>query len=176
MLELYKREIEPSEYKPYFAGYIGLTTDKPFGEQVEKQTGIMGDFFEKLNPDILSKSYAEGKWTLGQALGHVSDTERVMSYRALRISRGDKTPLPGFDQDTFANASPCFRYSKNDFLMEYTSVRLGTITLFERMEEEELIRSALVDGHALSTRAIAFIILGHEIHHMNIIKERYLKI
>ena len=174
MLDFYKHEITPGEYKPYFSGYIDLTSKESFPVQMEKNTGLVRDLYERMNENKLSYRYAESKWTLAEVIGHMLDTERIMCYRALRIARGDKTPLPGFEQDDYVLNGPFARYRKDDILMEYTAVRLATATFFEYLSREELASTGVVDMHPVSVRAIAFIILGHELHHYNIIIEKYL--
>lgn len=117
--------------------------------------------------------YAPGKWTIRDILQHVIDTERIFSYRALRIARNDKTALPGFDENLFAfNARGASR-KLDDLLIEFDVVRKSTISLFHSFSEEELLREGYIFQSDISVLAIGFTITGHVIHHMNVISERY---
>ncbi|MEK7726872.1 MAG: DinB family protein [candidate division KSB1 bacterium] len=118
--------------------------------------------------------YAAGKWTIKETLVHISDDERIYAYRALRFARNDSTELPGFEQDDFARASNANARDLNDILDELATVRNATISLFNSFDEEALLRKGRADGKIMSVRAAAYHIAGHELHHMNIIKARYL--
>ena len=122
----------------------------------------------------LSFAYAEGKWTLAELLMHIIDAERVFQYRALRFARNDKTPMAGFDQNDYVPECNAKGRSKKDLLEEYAAVRESTILLFQSFDEEALKRVGNASGSDMSTRAMGFIICGHQAHHLNIIKERYL--
>jgi uncharacterized damage-inducible protein DinB len=119
-------------------------------------------------------AYAPGKWTIKQILGHISDTERIFSGRALRIARGDVTPLAGFEQDAYVAAAGSNRRSLEDLIAEFESVRRSTLTLLESFSKEDWMRTGRVSEWNISVRGIAFTAAGHELHHLAILRERYL--
>jgi uncharacterized damage-inducible protein DinB len=119
--------------------------------------------------------YAEGKWTIKEILGHIVDDERIYVCRALRFARNDATELPGFDQDCYARYSEANKRETRDLLDEFTSVRQSTIAFFKSLDDPALLRSGVANGQSVSVRALAYHIAGHELRHMNIIRERYLK-
>lgn len=118
--------------------------------------------------------YAEGKWTIKEILGHLIDDERIYSYRALRFARNDSTELPGFDQERYAEYSDANNREINDLLDEFTLVRQSTIALFKSLDDAAFMRSGVADGKRVTVRALSYHIAGHELRHMNIIRERYL--
>jgi hypothetical protein len=122
----------------------------------------------------LSYRYAEGKWTIKEIMAHLIDDERIYAYRALRFARNDQTELPGFDQDDYAIESAANERSLDDLLEEFAAVRRSTIALFNSFDERVWTRSGVASGNVMSVRAAAYHIAGHELRHLNIIKERYL--
>jgi hypothetical protein len=119
-------------------------------------------------------TYASGKWTLKEVVGHLSDDERIFAYRALTIARGDPTPLPGFDEKTYVGAAGFETRALADLLAEYRSVRDATITLLRGLPAEAWLRRGIVNEYEASVRGLAFHIAGHELHHLRILRERYL--
>ncbi|MCC7052635.1 MAG: DinB family protein [Gemmatimonadaceae bacterium] len=117
--------------------------------------------------------YAPGKWSVREAVGHMVDTERVFAYRALRIARGDTTPLPGFDENQFVAHARYDDLPLEQTLGELMAVHAATILLFENMADEAWDRIGTASNHPIGVRALAYIIAGHELHHMNIFRERY---
>jgi hypothetical protein len=124
---------------------------------------------------MVDHQYAPGKWTIRQIIGHLGDGERVFSYRALRFSRGDGTPLAGFDENDYVAAAPFQRVPIEDLLSELENLRRGTIYLFQSLDEEALMRRGEANGKETTVRSLAFIIAGHEHHHLEILRTRYLK-
>ena len=118
-------------------------------------------------------AYAPGKWTINEILQHVIDTERVFSYRALRIGRGDSTPLPGFDQEVFNNHIDANNRDLSDILKELIVLRQSTIWLYDSMNDEALLRKGTASEMTMNPLALSFMITGHFIHHVKIIEERY---
>ena len=131
-------------------------------------------FIESIPSDRLLHRYAEGKWTIKEILGHLIDDERIYSYRALRFARNDSTELPGFDQERYAEYSDANNREINDLLDEFTLVRQSTIALFKSLDDAAFMRSGVADGKRVTVRALSYHIAGHELRHMNIIRERYL--
>jgi hypothetical protein len=120
-----------------------------------------------------SYAYAPGKWTIKQMVGHISDTERIFSYRVLRIGRGDETPLPGFEQDGYVEHAQSNKRTLASLLEEFAAVRKATITLFESFEPEVWLRRGSASGYSTTARGLAFALAGHERHHVRILRERY---
>lgn len=163
------------EYAPYAISYIGLLPDdglvlKHLRDNLEATKA----FILSLPEERLAHRYAEGKWTIKEIVAHISDDERIYVYRALRFARNDRTELPGFEQDDYALYSGANERSVKDLLDELTTVRQATISLFQGLDDEALLRAGVADGKVMSVRAAAYHIAGHELRHVNIIRERYL--
>jgi hypothetical protein len=118
-------------------------------------------------------AYAPGKWTVKEVIGHMGDTERVMSYRALRFARNDSTTLAGFDENTYVPAGRFGRRTIGDLVDELEAVRVATVHLLSHLDEEALARRGFANDAEMSVRALAYIIAGHERHHLNVLRERY---
>jgi uncharacterized damage-inducible protein DinB len=163
------------EYAPYAIRYIGLLPDDGLVlRHMEENLKATREFILSLPGERLAYRYAEGKWTIKEILVHVSDDERIYAYRALRFARGDKTELPGFEQDDYAAHSGANARDIEDILAEFADVRRATVSLFKGLDREALVRVGVADGKVMSVRAAAYHIAGHELRHVNIIKERYL--
>jgi len=163
------------EYPPYAIMYIGLLPDEGLVLQhLQDNLKVTKDFIHSLSEEKLLHRYAEGKWTIKEVLVHIIDDERIYAYRALRFARNDATELPGFEQDDYARHSRANERDIKDILDEYAAVRSSTIALFNGLEEEALIKSGVANENFVTVRALAYHIAGHEMHHINIIKERYL--
>ena len=132
------------------------------------------DYFSSIPKDKLEFRYQPKKWTIKEVLQHIIDTERIFTYRLLRIARKDTTPLAGFDQDIYVDPSEANNKSINDLIEEFSTTRLYTINLINSISNENLKNLGTASNSPVSARACAFILLGHSIWHINIIKERYL--
>jgi hypothetical protein len=164
----------PGEFAPYHDTYISLVAGNDIVTSLDeqrRQTLLLLSGRPESDGDL---RYAPGKWTLKEVLGHLNDTERIMSYRALRIARGDATPLPGFEQDDYVRDGPFAGNSLPDLIEDYIAVRRATLTLFRNLEEKDWTRHGTVNGNNLTVRALAYIIAGHELHHRRLIEEKYL--
>lgn len=167
-------ELPSSEYHPFYRTYIMALGDiELIGGLKTGKTELLS-LFEKIPEEKLDFAYAEGKWSLAEAIVHMIDTERIFQYRALCMARNDKTPLPGFDQDAYVPYSNASNRTKNDLFEEYRAVRSSTIALFSSFDEEAIKRTGTASGSKMSVRALGFITSGHQAHHIRIIKERYL--
>jgi uncharacterized damage-inducible protein DinB len=163
------------EYAPYTIMYIGLLPDDGLVlKYLEENLKTTEDLILSLPEEKLTYRYAEGKWTIKEILVHITDDERIYAYRALRFARNDKTELPGFDQDDYAIHSGANERDVTEILKEFATVRNATISLFEGFDRKALVRAGVADGKIMSVRAAAYHIAGHEMRHINIIKERYL--
>jgi len=123
----------------------------------------------------MSYAYTDGKWSVAEVLVHLMDTERIFQYRALRFARNDKTELKGFEQDDYIPESEANGRDKEDVLREFLAIRNSSIALFKSFHEEQLKRSGKANGATMSVRALGCIICGHQAHHFNILKQRYLQ-
>ncbi|MCU6795511.1 DinB family protein [Paenibacillus sp. WQ 127069] len=162
------------EYNEYFERYVKLVPEGNIREILTQSLKRTTDVFSTITEDQANYQYAPGKWKLKEVLGHITDNERIMSYRLLRIARGDKTPLSGYDQDDLMSGASFDTCPMSDLLEDYAVVRQATLTLLRGLSEDAWARRGIVNGNESSTKAWAYIIAGHELHHMNTVKERYL--
>jgi uncharacterized damage-inducible protein DinB len=164
----------PNEYNPYFEGYINQVPEGNIISLMESQLDDTIRFLKEIPLEKHDYRYAENKWTVKEVLGHIIDCERIFSYRALRIARNDKTPLPGFEQDDYIKHANFSQLKFEDLIEQFFGLRKSTLLMFESFEEEYFTRIGVSNNHEISSRALAYIIVGHVTHHINIIKERYL--
>jgi len=157
----------------YFDRYINLVADvellQAFDKSIEQLHAIDKDFFTKLD----HKRYAPEKWTVKDIIQHVIDSERVFAYRALRFARNDKTLLPSFDENNFAQHTTANLRTINSLLEELTVLRKANRLMYESFDDTMLLRSGKVWKYELSVLAMGFNIIGHQIHHLKVIDERY---
>jgi uncharacterized damage-inducible protein DinB len=168
---------EPGEYANYAEMYIKLLPDDGLIlKHLADNFRMVKDFIYTLPPEKLLYRYAEDKWTIREILVHIVDDERIYSYRALRFARNEKQSMPGFDQDDYARYSGANVRDLANIFEEYEAVRRATIALFNGFPEESLTRKGTGSStyHAATVRALAYHIAGHELRHINIIREKYL--
>ena len=171
----YINEIQPEEYNEYYGYHIKKNNeDVDLLEALTKGLSSTISFFESLPDDKLLYRYAEGKWTPKEVLLHLIDTERIFIYRALRFSRNDKTSLMGFEQDDFMVNNTANERTIPSLLEEYKATRVSSIAVFQNMNVTSSSLIGTASGSPMSARAAGFIICGHEIHHIEIIKEKCL--
>jgi uncharacterized damage-inducible protein DinB len=166
-----RNEIIPADF---YQSYLDLIRDNDFREAIRKNTKQFRRLLESIPRKKIDHAYAEGKWTIRQMLQHIIDAERVFSYRALRLSRKDPTPLPGFDEKKWAAGDGGAGRKWKDLLDEFKAVRESTELLFESMSDDQLRFTGTVNERPLNAFTIGFIIPGHVTHHMQILEERYL--
>ena len=161
-------------YPTYYDYYIGLTnTTDPM--QALRETWMKErDWLEKLTEEDMSKAYAEGKWTVQQVIQHLIDCERILSFRALSISRGEQASLLGFDENAYANASKDCKSDLVALKEEYQAVRWSTVALFHAMSEEQINTIGKANNTATNPKSIALFLAGHALHHWNVLHTRYL--
>ena len=163
------------EYVPYANMYIELADEsKSILDQLEENQQTTIKLIQSFSEEQLSTPCADGEWTIKEILTHIMDNERVFAYRALRFARNDFISLPGYEQDEYIAQVKVNHRPFETFLKEYKAIRQATITLFENMPEEVYTRQGVVSGNPLSVRAAAWIIVGHELHHIQSIRENYL--
>ncbi|WJH33394.1 DinB family protein [Paenibacillus sp. CC-CFT747] len=160
------------EYAGDFGYYIRLVPEGNIIDILLAQEKQMTELLASLTESQGAYRYAEGKWMLKEVVGHIADGERVMTYRLLRFARGDQTPLPGFDQELFI--SPFENWTMPQLAEDYRAVRQSTIALLRGLPEEAWSRKGTANNVSVTARAIAYGIAGHELHHMGVIRNRYL--
>ncbi len=163
------------EIPEYSKGYVNLLSknDNLF-TILENESKNAFEFYAKMPQDKLLYRYSDKKWTIKEILLHIIDTERILAYRALRFARTDNNELAGFDQDKYVIHSKANDRNWQELQEEFKVVRQSTIFLFKSFDKEMLLESGLANNYRFSVDAIGFIIAGHELHHRNIIQERYL--
>jgi hypothetical protein len=166
----------PSEFGAHFGRYINLVEDPDIIRVLENQLASTRALLAGISDETSVLRYEPGKWSIRELAGHVVDSERVFAYRALRFARNDKTELPGFDQDTFAANANFHNLPMQDIRLEYESVRTSTLFLFKHLQPEAWGRRGVANQNEITVRALAFTIAGHELHHMAILKGRYLHV
>ena len=164
---------EPGEYNPYYDRYISLVPGTDILGTLDSQRRQTLLLLSGRNDDDGNFRYAPGKWSAKEVLGHVCDTERIFAYRALRISRGDQTPIEAFEQDEYVKNGPFARMPLEDIVEDYIAVRRATLTLFRNLEEPAWTRRGVANKNEVTVRAIAYTIAGHELHHRRILEEKY---
>lgn len=161
------------EYAPYYEKYISLVAGADILTTLDAQRRQTMLLLSGRDENEGNFRYAPGKWTAKEALGHVCDTERVFAYRALRISRGDQTPMEGFEQDDYAKNGPFGRVALAEIIEDYIAVRRATLTLLRDLDETAWMRRGIANKNEVTVRALAYMIAGHEIHHRKILEEKY---
>lgn len=163
-----------SEHAPYFANYIDLVPENDGLLALENSFMMFGQLTDAMSPSMWRYRYAPEKWSVNEVAQHLIDTEIIFLNRALRIARADKTPLPGFDHDAFVPQSQADYQSLTDIVALGAATRNLTVALFKSLPENSLQNLGTASGHNCSPRALCFMISGHMLHHIHIIKERYL--
>lgn len=164
----------PEEHHEYYSTYIDKVPDEPILDVLRQAPDALDELLSGLSPADEHHAYAEGKWTLREAVGHVADTERIFAQRALHIAREDASPLPGMDQNVWAAASNAAQRPLASLLAEFRHQRQANVELFASFDDEILDRRGIASGFEFSVRALVYIVAGHELHHRAILVERYL--
>ena len=162
------------EYAPPHTGYVNEVPDGDVVALLKKQNGETLRLLGRIGEKKSRHRYAPGKWSIREVVGHMTDTEHVFAYRALRFARGDKTPLPGFDEVAWGNASNADTRTLKSLLEEFAAVRATTLAMIKSFSPELLNRTGTASGHPVSVRGLVYVMAGHERHHVRILKERYL--
>lgn len=162
------------EYSPFYAGYINGVPEGDLLETLTHQLDEILVLCGSIGEPQGDHAYAPGKWTIKEVIGHLNDVERIFAYRALRIARGDTTPLPGFDENAYTPESGANARTLADLGEEFAAVRRATLTLLATFTAETAARRGTASGNPASARAVAWTIAGHAGHHVRILRERYL--
>lgn len=163
----------PGEYAPFYETYVSKVQGGDVIAQLESQRLQTAQFFAASTERDGNFRYAPGKWSIKEVVGHLSDSERVFGYRAMRIGRGDQTALPGFEQEDYVKNGNFGEQSLADLVSEFGLVRAATLALLRSFNAEAWGRRGIASDNPVTVRALAFIIAGHELHHRGILKERY---
>jgi len=164
---------EPGEYAPFYNTYVSLID----GDIINLLTQLKDStyqFFTALPADKADYAYADGKWTIKELLGHMIDAERVFAFRILCFSRGDQNNLPGFDENDYVDNADFNNRTMTDLAEEFRTVRTANLFMLKSLTAEQSMLIGTANNYAVSVRALAYIMAGHELHHLRIIKERYL--
>ncbi|HEX6576211.1 MAG TPA: DinB family protein [Gemmatimonadaceae bacterium] len=164
----------PGEYLEYYGTYIERVPDGDILESMKQNLAETLPLLRGIPESKFDYRYAPGKWTVKDIVGHLADTERVFQYRAWRFSRGDETPVPGFDENLYVANAPFANVSMRDLIGEFENLRRASMHLFENLDAAAMQRRGKANNAEISVRALAFILVGHVIHHNGVLKERYL--
>jgi hypothetical protein len=165
---------QAGDYGIFYENYVNRVGAANLHEAVTQYSQLLTDFFTTLPEQKADYQYAPGKWSLKDLLQHIIDTERIMSYRLLRIARKDTTPLPGFEEGDYATNANAPGRSFSALKEELTALRKSTDLLIQSLTEEQLANTGTASGNSATANAIGYIIFGHLLHHQQIVEERYL--
>jgi len=173
MTSTLRNQPDVSEYPQFYAGYVSRVPDGDIVATLRQSREELASALGAVPESKGEYRYAEGKWTVRTVLGHMIDAERIFSYRALRIARGDATPLPGFEENDYAITAGSDARTVADLASELLLVRESTTRLFESLPDDAWARRGIVNNGGVSVRALGYIVVGHAKHHLNVLKERY---
>jgi uncharacterized damage-inducible protein DinB len=165
---------DASEYAAYYGKYIALVPGNDVVRTLEGQGRETAELLAGLSERQTMHRYAPGKWSVKEVVGHVTDSERIFAYRALRIARSDRTPIEGFEQDDYVQAAQFDRRSLAELVAEFSAVREATVRLFESLPADAWMRRGVANQNQVSVRALAYMIAGHELHHRRVLQDKYL--
>lgn len=166
---------QPQDYPTFYTTYIDLINDDVIKE-LKNQSTTFYAFIKNIPPEKADYRYAEGKWSVKEVIGHVMEVERIMSYRALAISRGDQQPLPGMDENSYIAHSNYANQDLADMAEEFLYLRKANIYLFKSFSPEMLDRKGIANKHPITVAALIYIIAGHLDHHAQVLRDRYLNV
>ncbi len=164
---------DPGEYAPCYEKYVSLISGGDLLSILDRQMNQVVRLFAGRSEADGDNRYLPEKWSVKEVLGHIIDTERIMTYRALRIARGDKSPIEGFEQDDYVRNGPFGHCRLSDLVEEFMHVRRATVALFRNLDEPAITRRGIANKQEITARALAYIIAGHELHHRRIVEEKY---
>ncbi|MCB9365356.1 MAG: DinB family protein [Flavobacteriales bacterium] len=167
-------DIKKHNFAEYFTNYTNLVEETDFISALKDSYRTTKEIVSNISDEQANAAYAEGKWTIKELLVHMMDTERIFCERALRFARNEKQDLPGFDHDDFVVGSEANNRSLKSIMKEYKAIRKSTIALFKNFSPAMLEKRGTANKNELTVLSIAFIIVGHEIHHRNVLLEKYL--
>jgi len=163
-----------SDYASFYAGYVALCPEEDIVPAIDHQSAETQRLLSSIDEARASYRYAEGKWSIKEVIGHVTDAERVFGYRALCIGRGETRSLPGFDEKLYMQHAGFDGWRIGDLAEAYALTRRANIVFFRNLPKEAWDRRGLANDTPVTVRALAYILLGHERHHLQVLHERYL--
>lgn len=166
-------KLDPAEYAPYFQRYVSNVTEDDVLGAMEAQTRETAALLARIDDEKASYRYAPEKWSVKQLVGHVTDAERVFAYRAMAIARGEQASLPGFDENDYVRNGDFDRRSIGELAAELAAARAATLAMFRGFSDEAWRRRGVANNNAISARALAHVALGHERHHLKVLREKY---
>jgi hypothetical protein len=165
---------EADEYAPFYEGYVSLVPDGDVLETLRGQSDEVSALLAGIDEERGAYAYAPGKWSIKQVVGHLIDTERVFSYRAMAVARGERQPLPGMDQDEYMAGADFDVRTLADLAEEFAHLRRANLLMLRGLSEEAWSRRGVANGCEVTVRALAYIIAGHAAHHVQVLRTRYL--
>jgi hypothetical protein len=165
---------QPAEYDPYYEKYVSLVPETEVMDALGSQPAELASMFKGMDESRGTYAYADGKWTIKESLSHIIDGERMFAYRVFRIARGDKTPIEGFEQDGYIENSHANARSFDELLTEFRLLREANVLFFKNLGIGDWIRTGTANNVEISVRSLAWIMVGHVRHHLNIFQTRYL--
>jgi hypothetical protein len=165
---------DPSEYAPYYGRYIQLVSEPRIVDVLARQLEGTLATLRAIPEEKAGGRYEPGKWSIKEVIGHLIDAERIFAYRALRFARGDGNALAGFEQDDYVRAGRFDACSFAELLDEFELVRRSNVLMFRHLDDTAWTLLGVASGYEITVRALAYVIAGHEIHHMRVLHERYL--
>lgn len=162
------------DFGDFYRHYVSFAVGKDPTELIKNHSITISDFIQQLPDELGDHAYAPGKWTIKQMIQHMLDTERIFVYRLIWIARGDSRPLLGFDENAFADAAPATHRTLQDLKEEFRLLRSSTDLLISHLTSEELQRKGEASGYPVTVNALCFIIFGHNLHHIEVLKQKYL--
>ncbi|HPS65051.1 MAG TPA: DinB family protein [Ignavibacteria bacterium] len=167
-------KILPDEYPEYYKIYVDLVKDYNILDTLGASSTELQNLLKNISDEDADKSYAFGKWTIKEIVGHLLDTERIFTSRALRIARGDRQRLPGFEQEDYVKNAKFFQRKLDDLIQELLLVRASDLMLFRSFDDVDLMQRGYVSDYEVTVNGILYILAGHELHHINVIRTLYL--
>jgi hypothetical protein len=169
------RRPEANEYQSEYARYVDLVPETDIVGALTAQLAETRSVLSSVDASRAGHRYAEGKWSVREVTGHMSDAERVFGYRSFAISRGEQASLPSFDEETYTPAGAYDLWSMSDLIECFSTLRTSNLLFMRMLDEKAWSRSGTANGHPVTTRALAYGMLGHERHHLGVLRERYLR-
>jgi hypothetical protein len=165
---------QPAEYDPYYQKYVSLVPEEDIVPALENQINDLKTMFDGVPDEKGTFAYADGKWTVKEILSHLIDGERMFAYRVFRIARGDKTPIEGFEQDGYIENSHANLRPIAELFQEFALLRKANVMFFRNLEDVDWVRTGTANSVEISVRSLAWIMVGHVRHHIDILRARYL--
>ncbi len=164
---------EKNEYLPFYQTYFDAIGNQNPAEMIAEQSSVITDLLSGLDDSKANASYAPGKWSVKELLGHIIDTERIFAYRALSVARGETKSLPGFNQDEYVKKGKFNQRTLKSLIDEFITLRKANEVLFESFSRDDLEKTGIANDGVISVRALICIIAGHTMHHVSVLKDKY---